>query len=79
MGNQSTKSVELDQIPENVSSLFTCGISQINLLSCLWVSSKKKKTRPPDKSAQLKIIFLISQPKLMLWLLKRTVSWRQFF
>ena len=24
-------------------------------------------TRPPDKSVQLKIIFLISQPKHMLW------------
>ena len=27
--------------------------------------------RPPDKSAKLKIIFLISQPKHMLWVLKR--------
>ena len=27
----------------------------------------------------LKIIFLISQPKPMLWLLKRTISMRQFF
>ena len=30
-------------------------------------------TRPPDKSALLKIIFLISQPKHVLWVLKRTV------
>ena len=28
--------------------------------------------RPPDKSVYLKIIFLISQPKHMLWVLKRT-------
>ena len=35
--------------------------------------------RPPDKSAHQKIIFLFSQPKHMLWVLKRTVSMRQFF
>ena len=35
--------------------------------------------RPPDKSAQLKIIFLISQPKHMLLVLKRTVPMRRFF
>ena len=35
--------------------------------------------RPPDKSVYLKIIFLISQPKRMLWVLKRTVSMRRFF
>ena len=35
--------------------------------------------RPPDKSVLLKIIFLISQPKHMLWVLKRTVSLSQFF
>ena len=35
--------------------------------------------RPPDHSAYLKIIFLISQPKHMLWVLKRTVSMRRFF
>ena len=29
--------------------------------------------RPPDKSVYLKIIFLIYQPKHMLWVLKRTV------
>ena len=33
--------------------------------------------RPPDKSAKSKINFLISQPKHMLWVLKRTVSMRQ--
>ena len=35
--------------------------------------------RPPDKSAKLKIIFLISQPKHMFWVLKRTISIRWFF
>ena len=29
---------------------------------------------PPDKSAYLKNYFLISQPKHMLWVLKRTVG-----
>ena len=36
----------------------------------------KGKNRPPDKSVHLKII---SQPKHMLWVLKRTVSMRRFF
>ena len=31
------------------------------------------------KSAEQKFIFLISQPKHMLWVLKRTVSMRRFF
>ena len=35
--------------------------------------------RPPDKSALLKIIFLISQPKHMLPVLKRTVAMILFF
>ena len=32
-----------------------------------------------DKSAYQKINFLVSHPKHMLWVLKRTVSMRQFF
>ena len=35
--------------------------------------------RPPDKSSYWKTIFLISQPKHMLWVLKRTISMRRFF
>ena len=35
--------------------------------------------RPPDKSAYFQTIFLISHPKHMLWVLKRTVSMRLFF
>ena len=35
--------------------------------------------RSPDKSVKLKVNFLISQPKHMLWVLKRTVSMIQFF
>ena len=35
--------------------------------------------RPPDKCVYLNIIFFISQPKHILWVLKRTVSMRQFF
>ena len=34
--------------------------------------------RPPDKSVYSKIIFFISQPKHMLWVLKRTVTLRRF-
>ena len=34
-------------------------------------------SRPPDKV--LKIIFLISQPKHMIWVLKRTFSMKRFF
>ena len=37
------------------------------------------KGSPLVKSANQKIIFLISHPKHMLWVLKRTVSMRQFF
>ena len=33
---------------------------------------KHTKSRPPYKSAYQKIIFLICQPKHMLWVLKRT-------
>ena len=35
--------------------------------------------RLPDKSAYWNIIFLIFQPKHMLWVLKRTVSMTRFF
>ena len=35
--------------------------------------------RPPDKRAELNINFLISQPKHMLWVLKRFVSMRRSF
>ena len=35
--------------------------------------------RPPDKSAYWKPISFISHPKHMLWVLKRTISMRQFF
>ena len=61
--------------------------------SCLQVVSHEKKLtstlstpgnegfsgRPPDKSAYWKIIFFISHPKHMLWVLKRTVSMIRFF
>ena len=38
-----------------------------------------KSAYPPDKSAYWKIIFFISHPKYMVWVLKRTVSVRRFF
>ena len=39
----------------------------------------EETVRPPDKSANWKIIFFISHPKHMLWVLKRIVSMRRFF
>ena len=36
-------------------------------------------TRPSDKSVYWKIVFFISHPKHILWVLKRTVSMRPFF
>ena len=39
----------------------------------------KTQNRPLVKSAYPKNNFLISQPKHMLWVLKRTVSMRRFF
>ena len=38
-----------------------------------------EKPQAPDKSVLQKIIFLISQLKHMLWVLKRTVAMRRFF
>ena len=48
-------------------------------LSPMGKESILKCSRLPDKNAYVKIIFLISQPKYMLWVLKRTVSMRRFF
>ena len=42
-------------------------------------SNMKDLLQASDKSAYLKIIFLISHSKHMLWVLKRTVSMRRFF
>ena len=38
--------------------------------SVLLDSQTASHTRPPDKSEQWKITFIISQPKHMLWVLK---------
>ena len=46
-------------------------------INCIRISGKY--TRPLVKSAYQKNNFLISQPKHMLWVLKRTVSMRRFF
>ena len=35
--------------------------------------------RPPDKNVRLKLFFLISQLKHILWVLQRTVAVRRFF
>ena len=38
-----------------------------------------RTSRAPDKSAYWKTIFLISHPKHMLWVLKRTILMRRVF
>ena len=49
----------------------------MTLLGQIWcVGLLISSHRPPDKRAYLKTI---SQPKHMLWVLKRTVSMRRFF
>ena len=40
---------------------------------------RNELSKPLDKSVQLKIYFLISQPKHMLWVLKKNDSMRHFF
>ena len=45
----------------------------------VWRQTSLDRTRPLVKSVHQKIHFLISQPKHMLWVLKRTVSMRRFF
>ena len=42
-------------------------------------TASSSESKPPDKSAYWKIIFLISQPKHMLRVCKRTFSMRRFF
>ena len=44
-----------------------------------YAQGKAVKGRAPDKSVYWKIIFFISHPKHMLWILKRAVSMRLFF
>ena len=61
--------------PKRINNHITFAISTYILDIILKVNS----IRPPDKSAYWKIIFFISHPKHMLWVLKRTVSMRQFF
>ena len=39
-----------------------------------FIEMDRQVYRPPDKSVQLKFNFLISCPKHMFWILKRTVS-----
>ena len=59
-----TNSVDPDEMPCYICSISFCSIGRL---------------RPLVKSAYQKINFLISQPKHMLWVLKRIVSMRQFF
>ena len=64
-----------DQLKKEIEKYRTLG----KLFEFNNVTNKIISIRPPDKSAYLKIIFLISHPKHMLWVLKSTVSMRRFF
>ena len=48
--------------------------SELNRKWFSWRNVENIYIRPPDKSAYWKIIFVISHPKHILWVLKRTVS-----
>ena len=71
----------------NIVQCLTAGFLSFSSLMCVQTLWKAKTgcnrdiviTRPPDTSAYLKIIFLISESKHMLWVLKRTVLLRRFF
>ena len=70
------------KIQQNVINPITVNSCDL-LFNCTVVgrdtNSMKSHPRPPDKSAYWTIIFFISHPKHMLWVLKRTVSMRRFF
>ena len=57
----------------------TMNTSQTAPKGSILFAKRLPKGRPPDKSAYWEIIFFISHPKHMLWVLKRTVSLRRFF
>ena len=63
----------------------TCDFQQCDILTSVDSNEpvqpplKLRNSRPLVKSGYQKINFLISQPKHMLWVLKRTVSMQQFF
>ena len=52
---------------------------QTVIMEKLLLETQYKIVRTLVKSVYQKINFLISQPKHMLWVLKRTVSMRRFF
>ena len=49
---------------------------KLSVISCngQWSINKLNISRPPDNGAYLKVIFLISQQKFMLWVHKRILS-----
>ena len=63
-----TNNVNQDLVCENISVLITFfNLYLFKASTCV------------DKRVRSKTIFLISQPKHMLWVLKRTVSLSQYF
>ena len=65
-----TQSIVVDDVWDKILDLLPHQKRQHSLKGAI--------VRPPDKSAYWKIIFLISHPNHMLWVLKRTVSMRRF-
>ena len=74
-------------VEPNVSSIYSAHLSHIlegsyvynDPDSLIQSVGRIPKHRPPDKSVYWKSFFFISDPKHMLWVLKRTVSMRWFF
>ena len=69
----------LQELKSKVKVALVGGSDLVKIAEQMGGDDGKSEFRPPDKSVYLKIIFLITQPKHMLWVLKRTVSMRRFF
>ena len=65
--------------PDQLVVIYTSLKIEKSSMHSALIRSNMVQLRPPDKSAYWKIIFLISHPKHMLWVLKRTVSVKRFF
>ena len=74
------KLFDADGIPEIIFENFNFEKNQQTTIKHAELPSMQKKNcMCLDKKVYLKIIFLISQTKHMLWVLKRTVSMRRIF
>ena len=62
----------------HATTTYAGNIGAIGLTKVCREEKNNFRGRPPDKSVYWKIIFFISHPKHMLWVLTRTVSMRRF-